>query len=276
MFTTRFSFVATSVFAGLLCSGAPSNSVHADIIFHDDFDGSPETSLGGTTPDISLGAVTWAANLDGFTADGRRGVTGGSGNATLAFSPQPAKLYTLDIQLRDVVGTTQWWGFGFTDRGDRNPARSPFNDARFNLGRSWSIVRGDQTNSSGTFIPNSANQNGRDIETDWSTLNDADGTIFDLDVRIVLDTTQSIWSAEHFAKETSDTEFTLVASQPTIANQSTIDAVGFAVSSNQGAIDGRVALFQLAVVSVPEPSFAGCMAFIFSISAIGFRRRHQA
>lgn len=238
----------------------------ADLVYLDDFDGASSTRLQGTTPDVSVGDNTWLADTD-FTADGGRGERSGSmdggGNATLAFAPQSGFRYTLDVSLRNVNGQTQWWGFGFTDRQDRNPTREEFNNANFNLGRAWSIVRGNQTNPpSDVIVPNSAYQDGQDIATAWTSFNDADGTSRDIDVRIVLDTSSALWSAQHFARSPLDESFTLVASQPTISNQSTIDAVGFAVSSNIDAIDGRIASFQLDAVAVPEPSSLVLFAFV--------------
>jgi MYXO-CTERM domain-containing protein len=249
-------------------------TVQAEVVFRESFDGSSDDPLGLTVPDVSQAGVAWVSDLDTFTADGRRGASGGGSNASLAFAPEAGNRYTLDLQLRDVVGATQWWGYGFTDRGDRNSARGVFDDSRFNLGRAWSLVRGDQFNR-GDFVANSANQNGQDISTDWSAFNNSNGSSFDLDVRIVLDTTSSVWSAEHFAKEPDDTTFTLVATQPTIANQSTIDAVGFAVSSKRDAIDGRVGLFELSVASVPEPTCSALLGLAVLARGTGRRRRRS-
>jgi hypothetical protein len=84
-------------------------------LYSDNFDGLSSANLNGTTPDTTIGANTWTASAD-FKADGS--LTGtGNDSASLAFTPEANKVYTLSVTLSQPTGSAanQWASVGFSN-----------------------------------------------------------------------------------------------------------------------------------------------------------------
>lgn len=253
--------------AGLLLS---LSCTHAAVIFSDDFSGGA-TDLNGTAPDTRPGSETWVSASESatalFQADGS--FAGGSttsmgGTATLAFTPEQGKIYTLDTSLSFTVGGSgSWFALGFAKgqnetAGASNRFSAPAGDV---VGRAWSYFR-NNTNNPGAAM------DGTNSSGAWTTLfPETSGNTAAIDMRIVLDTTAGAtnWTATWFAKKSADTNYITVRAADLLTED--IDSVGFAVSGNGSS--GTVGNFSLTVI--PEPSAALLGAF----GMLGLLRRRR-
>ena len=241
----------------------------AATIFYDDFSGGTG-NLNGTAPDTRPGTETWVSASQTTTALFRANgaFTGGStssigGTATLAFTPEQGKVYTLDATLSfTVAGSGSWFGLGFAQ--GQNATASANN--RFLggdvIGRAWSFFRNNTNNPTAAMdaLASSAV---------WTTLfPEASGNTQTIDLRVVLNTSAGAgnWTATWYARETGDPTYITVRATADLLTED-IDSVGFAVSGS--GMSGTVDNFSLTVV--PEPS----AMFLGTLGLLGLLRRRR-
>lgn len=256
--------------AALACLAAFAPlALPAATIFFDDFSGGTG-NLNGTAPDTRPGTETWVSASESgtplFLANGA--FTGGStsttgGTATVAFTPDQGKIYTLDATLSFTVGSSgAWLGLGFAE--GQNATASPNN--RFLgsdvIGRAWSFFRNNTNN------PAAAMDGTADLAI-WTTLfPETSGSTQSIDLRVVLDTSAGAgnWTATWYARETGDPSFSTVRATADLVTED-INSVGFAVSGS--GMSGTVDNFSLTVV--PEPA----AILLGSLGILGLLRRRR-
>lgn len=109
MIQKLFQRIPTCV--ALLAGPCISTASAQTTIFSDDFSGGTST-LNATPPDTTPGAANWVATST-ILADGTIGGAG-AGTATLAFTPQAGRIYTLSASFTGTSTTaTDWILFGF-------------------------------------------------------------------------------------------------------------------------------------------------------------------
>jgi len=216
------------------------------VIFSDDFSGGAATNLNGQAPDVRPGGETWVAvsSPSYFKADGSfvGGGTGGTrgGSATLAFTPEDGRVYTLDASVTGVTGDGNWIGFGFA----QGQSTAGSTDARFTqgnvIGKAWMLLKGDATGSE-----NSALMNGTASNEPWATYTQ-ENPGGDMLMRIVLDTMGGAgnWSATWYAKRPADPDYAIILATTNLLDE-TISSVGFAVSGP--TVSGSIESFSLIV-----------------------------
>lgn len=242
------------VAAAVLCL---SQAADAQVtLYADDFSGGG-SDLHATLPDIGNGSAWVASGL--FNADGSIQAAN-AGSATLAFTPTFGNVYTLDASFRGLSASTgagspenDWLALGFAaGQSTGSTAGDRFINNNV-LGKAWHFVRGAATASSGNSALIGSTTSGTADGIGWSSL--ANAYAGDMDLRIVLDTSQSVnnWNATWYAKRPTDAAFTQV--RGTTALQSTwIDSVGIA-KSNTG-IAGSISNFSLTAQANPSgPAF---------------------
>lgn len=197
-----------------------SFSASAEVIYYEDFSGSVQNELDGTSPDInnSAGGNTWTASWS-WRANGYLGTWASAGSsATLPFSPESGKVYQITATFRDVEGDGDWLALGYAQGSS-----SDFNE-RFIRGvttaNPWMLRRGNTAGENDQIFLGPGTGNGSEIT---NTLDRSS----DLDFRILLDTRNSNWSVEWYQKLNSDSSFMLIDSQQYSSNPP-IAAVGFA------------------------------------------------
>ncbi len=175
-----------------LAAVTPMNA--ATVLYSDDFSGSVDNNLHGTTPATTIGTNTWIAH-ENWKADGS--IAGGSSsvnndhNAFLAFTPASGLIYTLTATLDKPVGLTNgmWAGIGFTNdtlgTAAGNNGESFF--AGTNAAGPWMLYRANNNQIAAFGGPETANGSGN--------LSGYTGT---QTMTIVLDTTGAQWKAEWF------------------------------------------------------------------------------
>lgn len=199
-----------------LCLLAPCAQADT-VIYQDDFSGSANTDLGGSTPDVSLSGSSWVtANSRGdagaaqvFSANGTIDQDGpGSSHdagALLPFAIEPNRIYTLEADF--VNAQPNWIAVGFASSNntlDGGNGRHSGTRANEFGGYAWALSR----NNSGTD-----QELWRGIGT--SPLSNVGGGDFvdplaSVNIRIVLDTTDTnALTAEYFFNGTSQGTATL-------------------------------------------------------------------
>lgn len=227
-------------------------SASAATLFQDNFDGS-SSDLNGTTPDTTTGGAAWVAET-GFNADGT--VTGGgSGSATLAFTPVDGKVYTLDVSFGATSYTNppdnDWFAIGFSRGQNAGTSSSNRFIGTTVIGAAWFLQRGPSGGANQTFLgaDGSAGNAGTQNGVPWAAQTTLTGGNSDL--RLVLDTTggTNAWTATMYAKGTADGSFSEIRGSTLLASED-INSVGIARSG--GDIVGSLTSFSL--TEVPEPS----------------------
>ncbi len=244
----------------LIITALAPASLSAATIFSDDFSGGTG-DINGETPDERPGTETWTAT-NVFNADGSFG--GNPGSATLTFSPEQGKVYTLQTSLAfNRSGSGDWLGIGFAKGQDTFAGTSNRFLGPDTIGRAWMYFRSNTNNPS-------AAMNGVDDGATWTTLfpETTTGNPVALDMRVVLDTTGGAgnWTATWFAKNTADSTYITVRATTDLLTED-IDSVGYALSGT--GISGNVDNFSLTVV--PEPS----AALLGAIGALCLLRRRR-
>ena len=223
-------------------------------IYQDDFSGGAG-DLNGQAPDTGTG--NWVAasmiNADGTIVD--TGVTTSTqgGSATLAFTPQQGRVYTLDVSMttNGPAGDQDWIGVGFADgRSGTITSNNRFlndpgaSNPTYTIGRAWMYVRADPAATT-----HNALMNGSVNSVAWSPTTATGGSI---DMRVVLDTTLGAgnWTATWYAKWSGNPEYTVVRATADVLTED-ITSVGFC-RSNEGAI-GDVTFFKLSSLSESIP-----------------------
>ena len=216
------------------------------VIFSDDFSGGAATNLNGQAPDVRPGGETWVAvsSPSYFKADGSfvGGGTGGTrgGSATLAFTPEDGRVYTLDASVTGVTGDGNWIGFGFAQgQSTAGSVNDRFVQGNV-IGKAWMLLKGDATGSE-----NSALMNGTASNEPWATYTQ-ENPGGDMLMRIVLDTMGGAgnWSATWYAKRPADPDYAIILATTNLLDE-TISSVGFAVSGP--TVSGSIESFSLIV-----------------------------
>jgi hypothetical protein len=263
----------------MICNSAPCQT----IIYQHDFNGSDSEPLYGLSPDIDnsgLGA-TWVTRTDTglpggvgreWYADGHIDTTlelNINGAASLPFEPVAGKKYTLSVRINDVftVGgdSFSWLGMGYASgHGTGAGGCAEFFCDSFPdqvTGQPWMMHRAD------TSVHANITALGPGVSglAGWPTQFVAGGDPVDL--RIVLDTTTTLWSAEWLAKAPTDAAYTSIRTDAYATNP-TIRSVALGGNFNVG---GRVDNFSLTVV--PEPGSLLLAGTGLLAMALGTRRR---
>lgn len=226
------------------------------VIYSDDFSGEASSELNGSAPDTRPGTETWLSSTGtpSWKADGS--VTGsGQSNAFLPFSPASGFTYTLAVALNPATPseTSDWLAVGFTQTA------SVSGGYWFSLNASpWMLARVDRSGEDGiqTFLG-----------TNTSEAADHPSAAGVLNLKIVLDTTESEWSVQWFL---NDSELRSVAYT---ANPS----ISYVALGKMFSAEGAVSSFTLSSVSaVPEPStYALVLGALLGGFAAVRRRRHR-
>ncbi|QTN31550.1 hypothetical protein HZ994_04150 [Akkermansiaceae bacterium] len=240
------------------------SSLQAAVIFQDDFTGNPDTGadgLNGESPDTTTGAAAWVS-ASNFNADGSflaaSGTAGAS--ATLLYTPSSGKVYTLDSRM-DVTSTTGWLAMGFASgQSTATNFQARFVTGSTPLGRVWMLM------SEGGG--GAAWQDGTSVNHVEDNTISVTGTI---DMRIVLDTTATTWTATWYAKDATASSYTVIKGTEDVVSQASINSVGFALSGEQ--CPGTITSFSLSDGNViPETSSATLLGLAFGFMFVRRRR----
>lgn len=232
------------LFLLLLASAACASA--QTTVFFEDFSGSSLSDLNGTAPDIRPGSETWSVAPGSWQADGS--ITGaGEANAFLSFSPTTGQTYTLSIDANPQNGTGDWFALGFAGAAATN---SGFQESST---VAWMLLRGNRgTGGVQTFLGPDTNGG-----TDHDALPDT------VNLKVVLDTTATQWTAEWFINGTSIRE-------ETFSSNPNINYVGF---GRFGDATGTVDNFALTATAVPEPSTYALGIGAAAVVVAALRRR---
>ena len=205
-------------------------------IYQDDFGGLATAALDGQTPVTTQGSNTWEVlNSNGgnpvsgpyLRADGS--FTGSSSSvysvAYLPFAPVAGNIYSLGIQATDISGVSGVngsLGFGFS--GD--PALNQPGNLGPWMARNWGSL-------TGSTYRNTASGSGGNLVGFTAT-----GALAEASMTIVLDTTQTYWTAQYYYGDTMVRTVTYDASHPNPA------ITHVAVFGQKGAIF-RLSQFEL-------------------------------
>jgi dienelactone hydrolase len=185
------------IFSVITILGLAGFSGYAEtILYQETFSGSSNEYIRGKSPDISVGSATWSAltNSGPWMADGSTaGDTSLIRGALLPFSPETGNVYTLTMDMNPTSGT-RWFELGFT-----SASRTDLSFTTATVGASaWFYLKTDRTTAGtvagGTFTSVISGQ-----QTFYGS-DDLAGTV---SVKIVLDTTETLWSAEWFVNGSS-------------------------------------------------------------------------
>ena len=186
-------------------------------VYSDTFDGFSSEFLSGTVPDEGVGEYAWEAFTIGtaWMADGSivSNTVSQHRDAFLPLNVESGNIYTLSL---DVNPTLDWFALGFTET---NLANKAFTDA--SLGASpWMSQPGVRTSYARAYVGPGLN--------DYETITSDSGSV---ELKIVLDTTEDLWSAEWFYNGTSVRSYTY-------ATNPVINYVGFGrFGFGQGTVD---------------------------------------
>jgi ferric-dicitrate binding protein FerR (iron transport regulator) len=219
---------------------------HDGLLFRETFEG--DGPLHHRIPSTSTKGTSWVA-APHFNADGE--IAPGMASATLAFKPVDGVVYTLEGSFRGVTspdGAYPWVALGFASgqsTGGKTGDRFVLGEV---AGRAWMLFRG-----SGSKLENETHDVGSSNPEPWD--NWSTGVGGDIDMRIILDTTQGYgkWTATWFARRPDKGDYLKVKETLTLPNEG-IRSVGIAVSGGQ--IGARITDFSLkaeAMVDVTAP-----------------------
>lgn len=221
----------------LALAGQASASI---LLYSDDFSGSPNDPLHGTTPPTAIGTNTWNADL-GWRADGSYAAGASSANGFLPFSPSPGLVYTLTATLDKPTGSGggTWAAIGFTEADDASG--TSLWPAPNNAGP-WVLYRANTNDVAAFGGPGIGGVNSGDVGpyTGPQTLT------------IELDTTGPQWTAEWFVGADS-------IHQVTYTTNPTINFVGLGQSNNATV---NFSNFSLSVVPEPSTALLGAMGMM--------------
>jgi hypothetical protein len=227
---------------------ALATTASAQIIYQDDFSGSGG-ALNGSMPDI--GASAWQAGptfLDNGLANS---VVAGSANGEAAFLPftaLPGRIYTATATVFN--DQANWLAFGFT------PALPPGGDwtaTVFSVRHSNNGAHGWILTRNNGSQPDQQGFNG--VNTTGSAFSgDLVSALANIDLKIVLNTMNPVWTAEYFLNNVQQGgTFNL----PATANSGLAPIGGIAFSHERNAAANAGALLEAFQLSqVPEPSAA--------------------
>ncbi len=217
------------------------------VLFQDDFNGSNANPLNGTMPDVTQGSTAWVADTE-YKADGAATTGQASRRAYLSLGNliddnrgNPDAIYTLSATLTVSSGAgTAWEAIGLWNQHapTENFGSIPSN------GTAWMLRR---ENAQLRVFRGTRTTNG--ITENTNTPNNVPGKV---DLKVVLDLTSwngssSFGNVTYFAKLSTDSTYTAIASGALDATNSTFRAVGI----GGGAVAARLDFFQLS--KLPDP-----------------------
>ena len=185
-------------------------------------------ALNGAT--TTTGGGTWTAS-PALTHDG---VLPGNGKqlAYLDFTPDAGNVYTLSMDLA-ITGSADWFGFGFSELNTQNVYFYQINSS------AW-ILNATDGNVDTFLGPNTTNIfNGGNIAT--LTTNN---------LKIVLDTTEALWSAAYYVNDG-------LVNEATFTVNPTINYV--ALGKANGGLTGQMSNLSL-TAAIPEPGTYALLA----------------
>jgi len=198
-----------------------------NILFQDNFDGAA-SPLNNRSPNV--GAAKWMA-APSFRGNGSIR-EGEECAAALPFFPTAGNVYQLDVRFDCISTGTKWLGAGFAIIGNSGKGRYVLSGKSQLIGQAWAILKGDPafTEPNGNTAHAQGTINGMGFQ---GGLEEEVGT---MDVRIILNTEGTIWTAEWYAKKATDSEYTLVRPTTNLPDK-TINAVGLLSNAGEGRID---------------------------------------
>lgn len=217
---------------------------HDGLLFYETFDG--DGPLNKRIPSATIKETSWVA-APHFSANGE--MTPGTASATFGFKPVDGVVYTLEGSFRGVTspdGAYPWVGLGFANGqsiGGKTGDRFVLGEVS---GRAWMLFRG-----TGSKLENETHDVGSSNPKPWE--NWSTGVGGDVDMRIVLDTTQGYgkWTATWFARRPGEGDYVKVKETLTLPNEG-IRSVGIAVSGGQ--IGAKITEFSLRAEAVKGQS----------------------
>jgi len=235
------------VLAGLLAAGAVQASVITN--FYDDFSGLSTAALNGTAPDIRPGTEIWTASSvlpAAIRADGSF-VDGAGRSAWLPVQIEANKKYTLTaiLNISNAGENTDSAGIGFLQ------AATISNYATSNPNAALIVRRNGQAQAIST---------GGDVATNITGPYNLSNPV---DLKIVLDTTPTVWTAEYFINGSSVATKTLSSSFSAGLNYINLGKG----STTEGSFDE----FKLTVI--PEPATLGI--FVLGSAILLFLRKQM-
>jgi hypothetical protein len=225
-------------------------AVQAQTIYYDSFSGGA-TALNGKTTDTGSG--TWISTTAGGQTWLQDGTLDGStttdsvANALLAFTPTNGNIYELSVTASMSGSTSGWVALGFTESGkviDEGVNASSFTGNANNPGASpWMLKRSadnaTNTNQIVSFL--GAGTAGSEVEGTFAG---------STDLKIILDTTASAWSAEWFVDGTSVRNISYVTNP-------TISYVGISLIHNGTGTTPVATIDNFQLSTIPEPHTYG-------------------
>jgi hypothetical protein len=213
--------------------------------------------LNGTAPDVDANGGTnkWLA-YSGYKENGTLATANVSQGAWLPFVPQAGNTYTLSASLTNVGpdgSSVAWYALGFAKalptaaNAELGSAQNRFVEG-VTAGRAWMLFR--PNNPTSPDNPNVSHigslNSGTAVNVNWTdpTLERAEGG--DIDMKIVLDTTQATWTADFFAKRSADSLYTEVTSTQNLQVQ---DILGVGFARTTGSLSGTITRFTLQSVA---------------------------
>jgi hypothetical protein len=232
--------LAVQLVSGVVSAAAVTN-------FYDNFSGPVEAALNRTVPDVRPGAETWTASSvlpEAIRADGSF-VSGAIRSAYLPVQIEANKKYTLTaiLNISNADSNTDSAGIGFLNVANTGNYALSTNAAL--------IVRRNgqaQAISTGGSVATS-------ITTPYNLSNP-------VDLKIVLDTTPTVWTAEYFINGSSVATKTLSSSFSAGLNYINLGKS----TTTEGSFDE----FKLTVI--PEPATLGI--FVLGSASLMFLRKH--
>ena len=208
-------------------------------IYTETFIGNTGALNGATTTE---GGGTWSAGPY-MTHDGALPVQGKQ-LAYLDFTPDAGNVYTLSMDL--AITGNDWFGFGFSELNTQNVYFYQINSSAWMLNHTSSNVD--------TFLgPNATNSYaGGNIAT-LATNN----------LKIVLDTTEALWSAAYYVNDG-------LVNEATFTVNPTINYV--ALGRQNGTITGQMSNLSL-TAAIPEPGTYALLAGALALTSVMVRRR---
>lgn len=236
----NFAFLSLLLGASLALKGNA-------LIYSETFSGLSTESLDGRAPSVGVG--TWTSDI-ALRADGiLPSLNSTSYNAFLPFSPESGKVYALSLDVNPgPANTANWIALGFTQRTSFTSIFSNAEPAPWMAARGQRDVAGDIFSNLSLFTGSAGHAS-------------ALGTI---NLKIHLDTTDTLWTAEWFVNGES------VRAPVSFAFNPLITHVGFGRFED---VAGTLDNFTLAVI--PEPSAAALFGATTLVVAMVRRRRIQ-
>ena len=209
----------------LLVAAGLGFTASAGTIYFDALNGSG--ALTGRAPTTRPGTETWTSAAT-FTADGV--VANGIGGAFLPFTPAAGNRYVLSADMHAMTAGQNWLALGFTAANTTTVWYSAPNN-----GAPWMLLRGDRGTGQGQSFQGPITAGVAAHDTPAGVVN----------MKIVLDTTTTLWTVQWFVNGASVRGPVAYAANPTINY----------VGMGQNAEAGIVQNFTLSGESISNPSF---------------------